>query len=542
MTPANDMERQATAAPAIELKGISKAFGPVQANKDISIRVMPGTIHGIIGENGAGKSTLMSILYGFYKADKGEIFIAGNKTDIPDSQAAIAAGIGMVFQHFKLVENFTVLENIILGAEDGGLLKPSLAKARKSLVELAEDYGLKVDPDALIQDIGVGMQQRVEILKALYRQADILILDEPTGVLTPAEADQLFRILGRLRSEGKTIILITHKLREIMEITDTVSVMRRGEMTATVETAETSPAELAELMVGRKVLLRVDKEPATPGDVVLEIKGLRVVDDKGVERLRGIDLEVRAGEILGLAGVAGNGQSELLEVLGGYRDGMGSIKVSSQTLDLSGKNSDGQSRRARGIAHVPEDRQREGLIMEYQAWENTAFGYHQDPAYQSGILMDNAAIKADTVGKMERFDVRPPNPRLAAKNFSGGNQQKIVLAREIERNPNLLLIGQPTRGVDIGAIEFIHQQIVALRDQGKAILLVSVELEEILSLSDRVAVMFDGRIMGERLPDQTDEKELGLLMAGITDTDVPHTVEEVEDNLAHVSGDPHKEV
>ena len=542
MTPANDMERQATAAPAIELKGISKAFGPVQANKDISIRVMPGTIHGIIGENGAGKSTLMSILYGFYKADKGEIFIAGNKTDIPDSQAAIAAGIGMVFQHFKLVENFTVLENIILGAEDGGLLKPSLAKARKTLVELAEDYGLKVDPDALIQDIGVGMQQRVEILKALYRQADILILDEPTGVLTPAEADQLFRILGRLRSEGKTIILITHKLREIMEITDTVSVMRRGEMTATVETAETSPAELAELMVGRKVLLRVDKEPATPGDVVLEIKGLRVVDDKGVERLRGIDLEVRAGEILGLAGVAGNGQSELLEVLGGYRDGMGSIKVSSQTLDLSGKNSDGQSRRARGIAHVPEDRQREGLIMEYQAWENTAFGYHQDPAYQSGILMDNAAIKADTVGKMERFDVRPPNPRLAAKNFSGGNQQKIVLAREIERNPNLLLIGQPTRGVDIGAIEFIHQQIVALRDQGKAILLVSVELEEILSLSDRVAVMFDGRIMGERLPDQTDEKELGLLMAGITDTDVPHTVEEVEDNLAHVSGDPHKEV
>ncbi len=530
------------AEPAIELKGISKAFGPVQANKDISIRVMPGTIHGIIGENGAGKSTLMSILYGFYKADKGEIFISGKKTDIPDSQAAIAAGIGMVFQHFKLVENFTVLENIILGAEDGWKLKPSLAKARRSLVELAEDYGLNVDPDALIQDIGVGMQQRVEILKALYRQADILILDEPTGVLTPAEADQLFLILGRLRSEGKTIILITHKLREIMETTDTVSVMRRGEMTATVKTSETSPAELAELMVGRKVLLRVDKEPSAPGDVILDVKGLRVIDDKGVERLRGIDLQVRAGEILGIAGVAGNGQSELLEVLGGYEDGTGEVTVNGQNLDLTGKYSDGKSRRARGIAHVPEDRQREGLIMDFHAWENTAFGYHDDPGYRSGVLMNNNAIREDTTEKMARFDVRPPDPKLEAKNFSGGNQQKIVLAREIERNPDLLLIGQPTRGVDIGAIEFIHQQIVALRDQGKAILLVSVELEEILALSDRIAVMFDGRVMGERTPADTNEKELGLLMAGITDTDVPHSVAEIEANLAHVTGDASKEV
>jgi general nucleoside transport system ATP-binding protein len=533
----------ANQAPAIELKGISKAFGPVQANKDISIRVMPGTIHGIIGENGAGKSTLMSILYGFYKADAGEIFIGGNKANITDSQAAIASGIGMVFQHFKLVENFTVLENIILGAEDGGLLKPSLAKARRTLIELANDYGLNVEPDALVQDIGVGMQQRVEILKALYRQADILILDEPTGVLTPAEADQLFRILGRLRSEGKTIILITHKLREIMETTDTVSVMRRGEMTATVKTSETSPAELAELMVGRKVLLRVDKKPATPGDVVLDVKNLKVQDDKGVERLRGIDLQVRAGEIVGIAGVAGNGQSELLEVLGGYQDGTGELRLNGQLLDLSGQHSDGQSRRARGVAHVPEDRQREGLIMNFHAWENTAFGYHHDPSYQkNAMLMDNAAIKADTAEKMERFDVRPPDPNLAAKNFSGGNQQKIVLAREIERNPDLLLIGQPTRGVDIGAIEFIHQQIVALRDQGKAILLVSVELEEILALSDRIAVMFDGQVMGERLPDQTDEKELGLLMAGITDTANAHTVEEIEENLAHAGGDAGKEV
>jgi ABC-type uncharacterized transport system ATPase subunit len=504
-----------TAEPAIELKGISKAFGPVQANKDISIRVMPGTIHGIIGENGAGKSTLMSILYGFYKADKGEIFISGKKTEIPDSQAAISAGIGMVFQHFKLVENFTVLENIILGAEDGWLLKPSLAKARKSLIDLAAEYELNVDPDALIEEIGVGMQQRVEILKALYRQADILILDEPTGVLTPSEADQLFRILGRLREEGKTIILITHKLREIMETTDTVSVMRRGEMTATVKTADTSPEELAELMVGRKVLLRVDKKPPQVGEVVLNVENLRVVDEQGVERLKSISLNVRAGEILGIAGVAGNGQSELLEVLGGYADGTGTVTLNGETIDLTGKHSDGKSRRARGIAHVPEDRQREGLIMDYTAWENTAFGYHHDPAYQSGILINNSAIRKDTEEKMERFDVRPPNPRLTAKNFSGGNQQKIVLAREIERNPDLLLIGQPTRGVDIGAIEFIHKQIVALRDQGKAILLVSVELEEILSLADRVAVMFDGNIMGERAVGDTDEKELGLLMAGV---------------------------
>ncbi|GAB4546344.1 MAG: ABC transporter ATP-binding protein [Ruegeria sp.] len=501
--------------PAIELKGISKAFGPVQANKDISISVAPGTIHGIIGENGAGKSTLMSILYGFYKADKGEIWINGKKTDIPDSQAAIAAGIGMVFQHFKLVENFTVLENIVLGAEDGGLLAPSLAKARKELKELEQEYELFVDPDKRIDEIGVGMQQRVEILKALYRKAEILILDEPTGVLTPAEADQLFRILDRLRAEGKTIILITHKLREIMEATDTVSVMRRGQMTATVKTAETNPEELAELMVGRKVLLRVDKVPAKPGKPILEIENLRVTDSSGVERVKGIDLTVRAGEIVGIAGVAGNGQSELLEVLGGMRPGSGTIRMNGVPLTLSGPGSDGQARRAKGIAHVPEDRQREGLIMDFHAWENVAFGYHRDPAYQRGIFMDNAALRADTERKIEKFDVRPPNGWLSAKNFSGGNQQKIVVAREIERNPDLLLVGQPTRGVDIGAIEFIHKQIVALRDQGKAILLVSVELEEIFSLSDRIAVMFDGHIMGERLPHETDEKELGLLMAGV---------------------------
>jgi simple sugar transport system ATP-binding protein len=501
---------------AIELKGISKAFGPVQANKDISIRVMPGTIHGIIGENGAGKSTLMSILYGFYKADKGEVFISGKKTEIPDSQAAIAAGIGMVFQHFKLVENFSVLENVVLGAEDGALLGPSLSKARKELTQLAKEYELNVDPDALIENIGVGMQQRVEILKALYRKAEILILDEPTGVLTPAEADHLFRILQGLKEQGKTIILITHKLREIMDVTDTVSVMRRGEMTATVKTSETSPAELAELMVGRKVLLRVDKKPANPGANVLEIDNLRVTDDKGVERVKGVSLSVKAGEILGIAGVAGNGQSEILGVLGGTQTGTGMIRVNEQEIDLTGKSSDAKSRRKRGIAHVPEDRQREGLIMDFKAWENVAFGYDDDPRYQKGLLWDHDARRVDTEAKIARFEVRPADAMLEAKSFSGGNQQKIVLAREIERNPDLLLIGQPTRGVDIGAIEFIHQQIVALRDEGKAILLVSVELDEIMSLSDRIAVIFDGQVMGEKLPAETDEKELGLMMAGMT--------------------------
>ncbi|QFU07878.1 Arabinose import ATP-binding protein AraG [Rhodobacteraceae bacterium THAF1] len=523
-------------APAIELKGISKSFGPVKANKDIDLAVMPGTIHGIIGENGAGKSTLMSILYGFYKADAGEVFVRGKKVEITDSQAAIRAGIGMVFQHFKLVQNFTVLENIVLGAEEGALLNTSLAKARTLLKQLSEEYELHVDPDAKIENLGVGMQQRVEILKALYRRADILILDEPTGVLTPTEADHLFRILEGLKSEGKTVILITHKLREIMDVTDSVSVMRRGEMTATVKTAETSPEDLAELMVGRKVLLRVDKAAARTGDTVLDVRNLQVTDASGVQRLRGISLKVKAGEILGVAGVAGNGQSELLEVLGGMREGKGEVLLNGEPLDLTGLKSDARTRRKRGIGHVPEDRQREGLIMDFHAWENVGFGYHDDARYNRGILMNNDALREDARAKIEKFDVRPTDCWQTAKNFSGGNQQKIVIARELEREPDLLLVGQPTRGVDIGAIEFIHEQIVALRDQGKAILLVSVELDEIFSLSDRIAVMFDGRIMGERLPDQTNERELGLLMAGITDTDTDHSVEEIESNLAGASG------
>ena len=504
------------ANPSIELRGISKSFGPVQANRDISIRVMPGTIHGIIGENGAGKSTLMSILYGFYKADAGTILIDGREVVIPDSQSAIRAGIGMVFQHFKLVENFTVLENVVLGAESGPLLRPSLARARAELRRLADEYELDVDPDARIEEIGVGMQQRVEILKALYRDARILILDEPTGVLTPAEADHLFRILRNLEAQGKTVILITHKLREIMDVTDTVSVMRRGEMVAHFETARTSPAELAEAMVGRKVLLRVDKRPATPGAPVLEVQDLRVTDAKKVERLKGVSLTVRAGEILGIAGVAGNGQSELLEVLGGYMKATGSVRVKGVPQDLS-RDDQGQARRDAGVGHVPEDRQSEGLVLDFAAWENVCLGYHDRRPYSGSLLMDLAAMRRDADAKMGRFDVRPHDPLLAAKSFSGGNQQKIVVAREIESAPALLLVGQPTRGVDIGAIEFIHKQIVSLRDAGVAILLVSVELDEILSLSDRIAVMFDGRIMGEREAGQTDARELGLLMAGITE-------------------------
>ncbi|MEZ5796089.1 MAG: ABC transporter ATP-binding protein [Paracoccaceae bacterium] len=507
----------AAAGYAIELKGISKAFGPVQANKDINIAVPKGTIHGIIGENGAGKSTLMSILYGFYKADSGQILINGQPTAIPDSQAAIRAGIGMVFQHFKLVQNFTVLENVILGAEEGAMLNRSLAKARRVLADLSREYELDVDPDALIEDLSVGHQQRVEILKALYRQADILILDEPTGVLTPDEADHLFRILRGLRDQGKTVILITHKLREIMEATDNVSVMRRGTMVATVRTDETSPEALAELMVGRKVLLEVEKAPAVPGAVVLQVEDLRVRDEHGVERLKGVGFEIRGGEILGIAGVAGNGQSELLAALGGMIKASGRLVLNGQPLPLSGKGADGQSRRAAGIAHVPEDRHHHGLILDFTAWENVAFGYFNDPKYQhDAVFMDNDALRDDTRRKMEKYDVRPPDCWLPAKSFSGGNQQKIVVARELEQNPDLLLVGQPTRGVDIGAIEFIHKQLVALRDQGKAILLVSVELDEIMSLSDRIAVMFDGRIMGFRDPDRTDERELGLMMAGMT--------------------------
>ncbi|MGV8937887.1 MAG: ABC transporter ATP-binding protein [Allorhizobium sp.] len=498
-------------APAIELTGIDKKFGVVHANKHIDLTVAKGSIHGVIGENGAGKSTLMSILYGFYQADSGTIKIDGKTTIIRDSQAAIAAGIGMVHQHFMLVENFTVLENLMLGAEGGALLAKGTAAARASMKQLAEDYGLEVDPDAVVEQLPVGLQQRVEILKAMFRGAEILILDEPTGVLTPSEADHLFKILGVLRDQGKTILLITHKLREIMAITDMVSVMRRGEMVATRKTSETTVEELAELMVGRRVLLQVDKGAATPGDVYLSVRNLTVRDSRGVTMVDNISFDVRAGEIVGIAGVAGNGQSELLEAISGIR------KPASGEIFICGEpvaGIDPAGLRRLGLAHIPEDRHHMGLVLGFEESENAILGYHRDPQYGKGAFLDRDAIRKDALDMIEKYDIRPPDSRLKTANFSGGNQQKIVVAREIERDPRLLIVGQPTRGVDIGAIEFIHRRIIETRDAGKGILLVSVELDEIRSLADRVLVMFAGRIVGEKAPD-ADEQTLGLMMAGI---------------------------
>ncbi|SOC41155.1 nucleoside ABC transporter ATP-binding protein [Rhizobium subbaraonis] len=499
---------------AIELKGIDKSFGLVHANKDINLKVRKGTIHGIIGENGAGKSTLMSILYGFYQADRGEILVDGRAIDIRDPNTAITAGIGMVHQHFMLVENFTVLENVMLGAEESWILNAGISKARAELKRLEREYALDVNPDAVIEELPVGLQQRVEILKALYRKADILILDEPTGVLTPAEADHLFRILEQLKAQGKTIILITHKLREIMAITDEVSVMRRGEMVATRETAKTSVEELAELMVGRRVLLRVEKGEAHPGDVKLSVKNLTVRDSRGVTMVDDVSFELRAGEIVGIAGVAGNGQSELLEAISGIRRAVsGNVHLGGEAIDVTG-HADPAELRRRGLAHVPEDRHHVGLVLKFEESENAILGYHDDPKYRKGFVLDIDAIRADAEANIQKYDIRPPNARLKTANFSGGNQQKIVLAREMERDPDVLIIGQPTRGVDVGAIEFIHKRIIEMRDQGKAVLLVSVELDEIRALSDRILVMFAGRVVGERKPDAS-EGDLGLLMAGV---------------------------
>jgi simple sugar transport system ATP-binding protein len=499
---------------AIELIGINKSFGAVHANRDINLEIARGTIHGIVGENGAGKSTLMSILYGFYQADSGDIRVDGKPVAIRTPNDAIAAGIGMVHQHFMLVDNFTVLENVILGAEGEALLKNSIAKARSELVRLEREYGLQVNPDALIEELPVGLQQRVEILKALYRGAEILILDEPTGVLTPAEADHLFRILRQLKEQGKTIVLITHKLREIMAITDNVSVMRQGAMVATRETAKTTVEELAELMVGRRVLLRVEKGEAKPGEIRLSVKNLIVRDQRGVTMVDDVSFDVRAGEIVGIAGVAGNGQSELLEAIAGIRKAVsGSVTLDGRPIDLTGKADPGELR-SRGLAHVPEDRHHVGLVLAFEENENAILGYHNDPLYGSGPLLDIDAIRNDARDKIEKYDIRPANCRLKTANFSGGNQQKIVLAREIERDPGVLIVGQPTRGVDVGAIEFIHKRLIAMRDAGKAVLVISVELDEIRSLSDRILVMFAGRIVGER-DASASEGELGLLMAGV---------------------------
>ena len=497
--------------PAVELRGIDKRFGPVHANKAIDLVVPAGTIHGIVGENGAGKSTLMNILYGFYQADSGEILVDGTPTTIKGPQDAIRAGIGMVHQHFMLVEPFSVLENLLLGAEGGFTLAEGVERARGEVAALERDYGLEVDLDAPVASLPVGVQQRVEILKALFRGARVLILDEPTGVLTPQEADHLFRILRNLKAQGRTIILITHKLREIMAVTDQVSVMRGGAMVAHRRTAQTSKEELAELMVGRKVLLRVEKGPARPGAPVLEVRDLVVAGDQGVPRVKGVSFDVRAGEIVGIAGVAGNGQSELLDALAGIRR-----PRRGQILLRGAPITDTVQARLRRCAHVPEDRLRVGLVKGFTAYENAILGYQTEPDYVARGFLRLRRIVELCRDWMHGYDVRPPDPGLDATAFSGGNQQKLVLAREMEHDPDLLLVGQPTRGVDIGAIEFIHRRLIAMRDAGKAVLLVSVELDEILSLSDRILVMFDGTITGELSAAEADERRIGLLMAGVT--------------------------
>ncbi|HEX6142984.1 MAG TPA: ABC transporter ATP-binding protein [Geminicoccaceae bacterium] len=497
--------------PAVELAGIDKRFGLVHANRDIHLAIEAGTIHGIVGENGAGKSTLMNILYGFYQADRGIIRIEGEERRIEGTDDAIAAGIGMVHQHFMLVEPFTVLENLLLGAEGGAVLTAGAARARDEIAALERDYGLEVDLDARVADLPVGIQQRVEILKALFRGARVLILDEPTGVLTPQEADHLFRILRNLKAQGRTVVLITHKLREIMAVTDTVSVMRQGRMVAHRRTSDTSSEELAELMVGRKVLLRVEKRPAAPGAPVLLVEDLRARDAGGVERVKGVSFEVRAGEIVGIAGVAGNGQSELLEALAGIRPFAGRVSIAGHPLDPAGGG------RPAGLGHVPEDRVRMGLVRDFEAWENAILGYHVAPAYaRAGGFLNRRGIVATCRKWMQGYDIRPPAPELRTVSFSGGNQQKLVLAREMEHDPVLLLVGQPTRGVDIGAIEFIHRRLIAMRDAGRAVLLVSVELDEIMSLADRILVMSGGRLTGELDAADADERRIGLLMAGVT--------------------------
>ena len=478
------------------------------------MRIASGTIHGVVGENGAGKSTLMSILFGFYQADSGEIRIQGRPTRIRSTEQAFAAGIGMVHQHFMLVDNFTVLENIVLGAESGALLKQSLDKARSTLKDLESNYGLEVDIDSLISDLPVGLQQRVEILKALYRNARILILDEPTGVLTPQEAAQLFQILNALKERGVTVVLITHKLREIMHVTDSVTVMRQGEVVADRVTAETSESELAELMVGRKVLLRVEKEPADPGLVVLAVDNVSLEDKRGVKQLENVTFDIHQGEIVGVAGVSGNGQSQLLEVLSGISPvSAGSISVNGEVIQSPSHHSDPASVRALGVGHVPEDRLRMGLVSQFTAAESAILGHHDAAQYNGSLFMKPGAIATGCTRCMASFDIRPPDPSLKSVSFSGGNQQKIVLAREMSRHPKLLLVGQPTRGVDIGAIEYIHQKIVAMRDAGAAVLLVSVELEEIMSLADRIIVMFAGTVVGEVAAADASEQQLGRMMA-----------------------------
>ncbi len=500
-----------TTPAAVELVAIHKRFGTVHANDGVDLRVEAGTIHGLIGENGAGKSTLMSILYGFYTADAGSILIDGRETDIADSRAAIAAGIAMVHQHFMLIDTMTVLENVMLGVEGASLLAGPGSRARKHIEELSRTYGLDVDPAARVGDLPVGAQQRVEILKALHRGARVLILDEPTGVLTPQEATDLFRVLAALRAQGRSVILVTHKLREIMAATDRVSVMRGGKMVAHRETAATSPAELGALMIGAALPPATPKPRVARGEPLLELRDFSVRDAAGVARVREISFAVHGGEVVGIAGVSGNGQSELLEALSGMRPFAGALRIDGHEV----RHATPASMRALGVAHVPEDRLRTALVPPFSARESAILGHHDHAALQRGPLLDWAAIEARTKDLMRTFDVRPPLPRLRTALFSGGNQQKLVLARETAKMPKVLLVGQPTRGVDIGGIETIHRRLLELREAGCAVLLVSVELDEILRLSDRILAMCGGAIMGETTPADSDERGLGLMMAGV---------------------------
>ncbi len=494
----------------LELKNIRKTFGSVVANDNVSVKVEKGTIHAIVGENGAGKSTIMRVAYGFYTADSGEIFVDGKPVQIKNPHDAIALRIGMVHQHFMLVDTMTVAENIILGAETGGASNLDLDKANADILALSNELRLGVNPKALVEDISVGAQQRVELLKALYRNAELLILDEPTAVLTPQETEEFFGILRRMRQQGKTIIIITHKLEEVLAISDNVTVMRDGKVVGNVKTLETSAKDLARMIVGRDVLLRVEKTDALPKEVTLNVENLSVKNAHG-EALDNVSFDVRAGEIVGIAGIEGNGQTELIEAVAGL------VAISNQSgaIQFEGKQITHLSARRRkelGIAHIPEDRHKRGLLLDSDLEENSILGVHYRPPVTSGGFLNSAVIETRAREIIERFDVRPPNPQLNARALSGGNQQKLIIGREFELNPKLLLVSQPTRGVDIGAIEFIHRKLIALRDAGTAVLLVSAELEEVTALADRLLVIRKGKIVGEVNPKESSNEEIGLMM------------------------------
>ena len=496
----------------LQLRGISKRFGSVLANDSVSIKVEAGTIHAIVGENGAGKSTIMRIAYGFYTADSGEILVNGQVRDISSPHDAIALGIGMVHQHFMLVDTMSVAENIILGAEPGSSLALDLDAANRKIRSLSEEFKLAVDPNALIENLSVGQQQRVELLKALYRNAQLLILDEPTAVLTPQEVEEFFAILRGMREQGKTIVIITHKLSEVLAISDEVTVMRDGKVVGNVRTKDTNAADLARMMVGRDVLLRVEKPPAQVGEPRLKLTGFSVSGPDGSKRVDNISFEVRAGEIVGIAGVEGNGQTELIEALAGLTEASrlsGSVSLDGTNIT----NASARDRREYGIAHIPEDRHRRGLLLEFSLSENSILGVHYRPPITVGnVFLSETAIQSRASEIIHNFDVRPPNSALPARALSGGNQQKLIIGREFKIEPKVLLVSQPTRGVDIGAIEFIHRKLVNLRDTGCAVLLISAELEEVTSLSDRLLVIHKGQIVGEVDPKVATIEEIGLLM------------------------------